>query len=139
MKKDEKGFTLIEMMIAVAIVGILSVVAFSAYNKYIYNSKFIEATSVLTNVKNKAEQYFQDNNSYTNLCSASSITSAISSTNNFSYTCVSNSDTFTFSANGTKTMSGFTFTINQNSEKKTTAVKSGYNAGNCWIKDDTGC
>jgi len=53
------GFTLIELMIVVAIIGILAAVAIPAFIKYIRKSKTVEATEGLDKVNAGAKQYFQ--------------------------------------------------------------------------------
>jgi len=109
MDKDSKGFTLIELMIVIAIIGILAAIAipqFSAYRKRGYNSA---AQSDLKNAITAQEAYFVDNQNYAS--STSDLTSyGFNKTDDVTVgiTLSSNKDSYTMTAyhsKGNKTYS----------------------------------
>jgi len=71
MKKVQQGFTLIELMIVVAIIGILAAVAIPSYNNYTAKAKFSEVVLATAAVKTAVELCAQENASIAN-CTAGS-------------------------------------------------------------------
>lgn len=59
-----KGMTLIELMVVVAIVGILAAVAYPSYTNYILRSKRTECRAAIMQVMQQQERYFTQNNTY---------------------------------------------------------------------------
>ncbi|WP_037459224.1 type IV pilin protein [Shewanella sp. HN-41] len=59
-----QGFTLIEVMIAVVIVGILAAIAYPSYIDYVIKSGRSEGVAAVMNVANLQEQYYLDNRAY---------------------------------------------------------------------------
>lgn len=63
--KLNKGFTLIEVMIAVVIIGILASIAYPSYVQYVAKSARSEGLAAVMRVANLQEQYYLDNRAYT--------------------------------------------------------------------------
>lgn len=64
MKKSAMGFTLIELMIVVAIIGILAAIAIPAYNDYIARSQVSEPMSLLSGGKTPLSEWYSDHGSW---------------------------------------------------------------------------
>jgi len=65
MQRKARGFTLIELMIAVAIVAILAAIAVPSYNEHIRKSRRAQAKADLVEYAGLAERHFTVNNAYT--------------------------------------------------------------------------
>ena len=62
----QKGFTLIELMIVVAIIGILAAIAIPAYQNYIARSQVSEAMTLTTGLKTSIQTNLQNNTCFAN-------------------------------------------------------------------------
>lgn len=132
----QRGFTLIELMITVAIVAILAAVALPAYNSYIQRSRVPVALDALASFATRMEQRYQDVGNYGTAACAVSVPTAA----NFTVTCsiTASGQGFTATATGSGAMDGYTYTINQAGTRTTSAHPKGANAG-CWTTKGTTC
>ncbi len=64
MKRVQQGFTLIELMIVVAIVGILAAIALPAYQDYVIRSKMSEAVAALAACKTSVQEFASTKSSW---------------------------------------------------------------------------
>lgn len=128
----QKGFTLIEVMIVVAIIGILAAIALPNYTDYVKRGKAAEATSMLANFRIRMEQSYQDNRFYTCPTAAQLLAGA----QYFTYTCAlgaAPAQTYTLTATGiaAQGMTSFAFDINEQNAK--TSTFDGTTGGTCWL------
>jgi type IV pilus assembly protein PilE len=141
--RSQRGFTLIEVMIVVAIIGVLAAVALPAYGDYVKRGKIVNATSVLSMMRVQMEQYFQDNRTYVGACVAGTVAPSPATNQDFSFACSNlGASTYTVTATGSSgAMNGFSYTINESNIRATTGTGGwGKTSTTCWIqKSDGSC
>jgi len=136
--KPQAGFTLIELMITVAIIGILSAIAVPTYGGYVLRTRLTDAYAGLAGVQPAAEQHWSNTNSYAGLGAVAGALPV--NTENFDFK-VENADetAYVVSATGKNAAAQFVFTIDQNGQRATTRVPSGWTtSSSCWVRDKAG-
>jgi type IV pilus assembly protein PilE len=127
----QTGFTLIELMVTIAILGILTAVALPAYTAYVQRSRVPVGLDALSAYMTRMEQRYQDVGNYAN---GAACAVALPTADNFTVTCVLTNGTqgFTATATGSGPLAGYAYTINHNGARNTTAHPKGGAVANCW-------
>lgn len=138
-KQHAGGFTLIEAMVVVAVLGILAAIGIPNYSRYITRGNLVEAGNALAEYRVRMEQFYQDNRTYQNVGGACGQAVPVGLTN-FGVACViaAGGQAFTATATGAGNTDGFVYTINQANVRSTTAIPAHWgtlpgDAGTKWV------
>ncbi|HLU77226.1 MAG TPA: type IV pilin protein [Burkholderiales bacterium] len=138
--RPQRGFTLIEAMITVAVIAILSMIAMPAYTDYVLRGKISEAVQGLADARVKQEQFFLDNRTYgpaATTCGAP----LPQNTKHWDFSC-SNVSTTTYTVTATGKASGGTagmsYSIDEENVRSSVinasvGPKGWTGQANCWV------
>jgi type IV pilus assembly protein PilE len=141
--RPSQGFTLIELMVTVAIVAILTTIAYPSYRDYVIRGQLVDATQGLAALRANLERFYEDNRTYVQganpLCSAVAVAAG-----NFDITCVTAPTTFAAKAVGARgAVQGFTYTVNELDVEATLvappAPASFQGCATAWVQKTGGC
>ena len=143
--RRQHGFTLIEVLVALALVGVLAALAVPAYGTYAARSRVIDAVMRLSDQRAKMEQFFLDHRTYvdgTGACGAT-LPAAVPSVDAFVLTCAATTSTYVVTATGQAAagMTGFTLSIDETGARATASVPVGWRrTADCWTgRPDGSC
>lgn len=140
-----RGFTLPELMIAVAIVGILAAIAVPQYSSAVMRSRILDAFAKLSDYRTRMEQYFLDRRTYLNDSGGCGIAppSLAGSADSFQVVCTATARSYLFTATGlaSKGMTPFVYTIDETGLRATVSLPNGWRrTSDCWtIRSDGSC
>lgn len=151
-RRGAKGFTLIELMVTVALVAILASIAMPSYQAYARRGQLADAFTTLADMRVKMEQWYQDNKYYgtasnTATCPQLSGYSAFPvSTKFFTISCGPGAvnatplQSFVITATGIGGLTtGYDYTINNAGTKGTSKFANNSSSAACWLTKSTAC
>jgi type IV pilus assembly protein PilE len=129
---SQRGFTLIEMLTAVCIVGVLAAMALPSYRESLRRGEILDATTALSMQRLKMARYHRATYRYDG---RGSPCESIGDEGPFSFSCDYSKNRFTITATGSGPVDGFTYTIDQRGAMATVSLPTewGSPAEGCWI------
>lgn len=123
-----RGFTLVELMLALVVAGVLAAVALPAYSGFVKKSRARDAGADLAALALNMENVFQLQLAYP-VSAADTVASTATFTawsptqaSHFNYTLVSTANSYTLTATGKSSLDGCTMTLNQANARTATAA-----------------
>jgi len=139
-----RGFTLVETLIALAIVALVTTFAVPQYTAYIARSRLLDGFVKLSDYRSQMEQYFLDRRTYLDDAGGCGVAPLATATADaFTVTCTATATTFIYTAVGiaSKGLNSFRFTIDETGARSTLSVPPGWSrTPDCWtFRQDGGC
>ena len=149
--RRQAGFTLLELMVVVAIIGILAAIATPMYGDYVRRSKIIDATTAMGDMRTEMEKWFMDNRTYLDggVCHVQvlvppgkliSYNANAGSHFTAGVACTATTYTLTMTGKPAEAMGAFVYTLNERNDKATPSTAWGATSLTCWVlKKDGSC
>ena len=137
MRKLKSGFTLVELIVVVAIIGILSAIAYPSYTQYVVRSKRADAMGALMNAAQSMERYRSNNYNY-NVANLSDVFATQvpveGGTAYYNLTMVNDATSYTITATPTGSMAGQDGPLTLDNTGART-----WDGNNCWPEGGNDC
>jgi type IV pilus assembly protein PilE len=137
---EPRGFTLIEVLVTIAIVALLASIALPFYGDYVKRGRVPPALDGLSSFATRMEQRFQDVGRYDDAGGNCAV--AVPVPANFVITCAiidAGGQQFLATASGQNAMTGYVYTINHQGVRRTTSHPKGAPAQDCWTMRGAVC
>jgi type IV pilus assembly protein PilE len=133
-----RGFSLIEVIVAMLVLSILGAFAFSSYSSYVKRARAADAVEQLDLFRTRMEKGFQDNGNY----GVGACTIGLPVVDKFGYACALglNGQTYSATATGAAIMSGYVYSIDERGFHRTAAFPGAASVpADCWMVQKDKC
>jgi type IV pilus assembly protein PilE len=121
--RKQHGFTLIEMMIVIAIIGLLAAIALPAYQQYVRRSACEDAKAAITGTANLLERHRSQVNSYLTVGAVTQPVPIVANSANVAVSAAT-ATTYTLTATGTRSINGLlNLTLQENGTRAGTTAQ----------------
>ena len=123
-KRTKYGFTVIEAMVALSVLGVLAAIGVPNYSRYAMRASLLEASTTLADYRTNMEHFYQSNHTYAK--DGACGWAAPRQVANFAISCTvaASGEAFTAVATGTGPSAGFVYTIDQANARGTQSIPS---------------
>jgi len=138
-RRAVRGFTLIELMVTVAVIAILSMIAYPSYTDYLRRGQVQEAPTNLATFRAQMELYYQDNRNYGTGTTCGAALPVASASTHFTYACTLSNSNQSYSATATGSSGlvvGLVYAVDETNAQKTTCNNCAWNFSttqNTWV------
>lgn len=129
--RKSRGFSLVELMTVVLIIGVLAAIAMPQYDEYVLKGRLSEGMSLLSELQIRQEQYYQDNRTYMNGMAPRAAGTVFTATS-----CVTANSGQTYVCTADAPGISYRYTVTEAGAK--TTRKPDTSTVNCWLKSSTG-
>ena len=140
------GFTIVEILVVVSIIGLLAAIVYPSYSSYIVKSRVAEATSALADLRYKSERFYQATRSYVKQTKPGGMVCGVpaADTHYFSFNCTGSATTFTWVASskpgaGMGDEGSYQFSIDEQGNMATLYFAGKAVDESCWLSSAGKC
>lgn len=136
----QQGLTLVEVMVTVALLGIIAAVALPNYSAYMTNSRVPPGLEQLASTATRLEQFYQDFGTYgASTCGNGLAMPTPTNYKQLSCTLKSSGQGFDLVAEGDGKLAGYKYTVDHRGVRRTLSHPKGVPSSSCWSVKGTVC